>query len=108
MVVMVLWTVLGGLSSAFAQEKILLEDTPEAVQALVAKKYAKYKVVGVKEKKQPKEYSIEMEKGERTVSLVLDDSGEVLSKTKGRMYSYDGTEVVPGKDGPSMPSMGLQ
>jgi hypothetical protein len=86
----------------------LLEDAPEAVRALVADKYAKYKVVGVKQKKEPMEYSVEMEKGERTVSLVLDAKGTVLSKTKGRMYSYDGTETPKDNDGPTMPSMGLQ
>lgn len=96
------------LNPALAQEKILLEDAPEAVRAHLVEKYAKFKVVGIKQKKEPLEYSIEMERGERTVSLVLDAQGTVLNKTKGRIYSYDGTETPKDNDGPTMPSMGLQ
>ncbi len=109
MVGMLVWLlVLGGFSECEAQEKMLLEDAPEAVRVLVGEKYAKYKVVSVIRKKVPEEYSIEVEKGERTVSLVLDAQGTVLSKTKGRMYSFDGTETPKDAEGPAMPSMGLQ
>ncbi len=105
---LVLLLVIGGFSECMAQEKILLEDAPEAVRAHLSEKYAKYKVISVKRKKVPEEYSIEMEKGERTVSLVLDAKGAELSRTKGRMYSFDGTETPKDAEGPAMPSMGLQ
>ena len=105
---LVLLLVIGGFSECMAQEKILLEDAPEAVRAHLSEKYAKYKVISVKRKKVPEEYSIEMEKGERTVSLVLDAQGAMLSRTKGRMYSFDGTETPKDAEGPAMPSMGLQ
>ena len=107
-VVVLLMVLLGGFSVCEAQEKMLLEDAPEAVRVLVGEKYAKYKVVSVIRKKVPEEYNIEMEKGERTVSLVLDAQGTVLSRTKGRMYSFDGTETPKDAEGPAMPSMGLQ
>ena len=97
----------GMCSELLAQEKLKVEDAPEAVRAHLAKRYSKYKVVALTEKQEPLEYSIELEKGKQTVSLVLDAAGNVLSRTKGRVYSFDGTEAPKDSEGPTMPSMGF-
>ncbi len=86
--------------SVCAQEKQDLKDTPEAVQELMAKKYSKYRIADLTWNKETTEYKVELEKGSRTVSLVLAADGAVLSKTKGRIYSYDGTEKPPNDGTP--------
>lgn len=86
--------------SVCAQEKQNLKDTPVAVQELLAKKYAKYKVASIRLNEKATEYKVELEKGSRTVSLVLDTDGTILSKNKGRIYSYDGTEKPPNDGTP--------
>lgn len=86
--------------SVCAQEKQDLKDTPVAVQELLAKKYSKYRIAGLTWNKETTEYKVELEKGSRTVSLVLAANGIVLSKSKGRIYSYDGTEKPPNDGTP--------
>lgn len=86
---------LASTSQLCAQDKITIKETPVVVQELLAKKYARYEVVGVRFNKVKTEYKVELEKGSRTVSLVLATDATVLSKSKGRIYSYDGTEKPP-------------
>lgn len=92
--------VFGSQSLLFAQDKTTLTEAPIKVQELIAKKYAKYKVASIRQNEKATEYKVELEKGSRTVSLVVDTDGTVLSKSKGRIYSYDGTEKPPNDGTP--------
>ncbi len=81
-----------------AQEKIALKEATVAVQEIVADKYKKYHVESVQVNKDSTEFVVELLKKTRTLKLVLGPDGTLISKTRGRIYSYDGTEK-PRNDG---------
>ncbi len=86
--------------SVIGQVKIPMADVPEPVRIVLETKYRKYTIDDVVVNNLKTEYQVELEKGSRTVSLVLATDGTVLSKTKGRIYSYDGTEKPPNDGTP--------
>lgn len=87
---------LAGVStSVVAQGKIVLKEASVAVQDIVEDKYKKYNVESVHVNKDSTEYVVELLKGSRTLKLVLGHEGSLISKTKGRIYSFDGTEKPP-------------
>lgn len=95
---LVLMGSVGVSTSLFAQNKIVLKEATVAVQEIVADKYEKYHVESVQVNKDSTEYVVELLKKTRTLKLVLSHDGVLISKTKGRIYSYDGTEK-PRNDG---------
>lgn len=84
-----------GSSSLFAQQKLELRDTPAPVQELIKGKYAKYRITAVSINKEQTEYHIELEKGEKALMLDLAADGRIISKTKTRIYSFDGDDPEP-------------
>ena len=94
----VLIVLVGMSTSLFAQDKIGLKEATVAVQDIVADKYKKYHIESVHVNKDSTEYVVELLKKTRTLRLVLGQDGALISKTKGRIYSFDGTEK-PRNDG---------
>lgn len=89
---------LAGVStSVVAQDKIVLKEARVVVQDIVQDKYKKYHVESVHVNKDSTEYVVELLKGSRTLKLVLSHDGALISKTKGRIYSFDGTEKPANK-----------
>ena len=76
---------------------IKAEQLPETAHAELDKKYGKYKVNSmVKKESNQKEttYQIEVQKKNTVFTLVYNENGELLSKTKSKSFSFDGTEPV--------------
>lgn len=79
-----------------AQEKVVFNDLPELIKVHIHGKYSKYRVasIHVDDANEMINFRVELEKGSRTVSLVLSEDATVVSKIKGRMFTYDGSKPL--------------
>lgn len=80
---------------AQTETKISNDSLPSVVKEELKKKYSNYKVNGVTmvtEKAKPSTYKIEVQKKNNIVELLYDANGNIIGKSKSKIYSYDGTE----------------
>lgn len=85
------------VNNVFAQSelKIKTDSLPSLIKEELKKKYIKYEVNSttmITEKGKSTIYKIELQKKNNVLDLVYDASGTLISKSKSKVYSYDGTE----------------
>ncbi len=88
---------------AQSHEKIGMEELPDQAHILLHGKYNKYRINYIHRKldKDVTTYEVELQKNSKLVTLTYNDQGELLSTTKSKMFTYDGTEPVKNSTGGS-------
>lgn len=88
---------------AQSDEKIGMEELPDQAHTLLHGKYNKYRInyIHRKSDKDVTTYEVELQKKSKLVTLTYDGQGELLSNTKSKMFTYDGTEPVKNSTGGS-------
>ena len=82
-------------SSAQSESSIKRSELPESVNARLNEKYSEYnvkKIFKVNDEAKGVYYKIEVQKKNTLFALVYSSTGELLKKTKSKIYSFDGTE----------------
>lgn len=82
---------------AQTETKIPEDSLPVAVHNELHKKYARYHVNSIMlktDKEQNEIYKVEVQKNTRLIRLQYDINGNLISKQKSRVFTYDGTEPV--------------
>lgn len=89
---------------AQSDEKIGMEELPDQAHTLLHGKYNKYHINYIHrklDKEDVETYEVELQKRSKLVTLIYDGQGELLSSTKSKMFTYDGTEPVKNSTGGS-------
>ena len=89
-----------GMKITFAQSEIktTLDSLPTAVKAELKNKYSDYAVNSITmttDKTKSVTYKMELQKKNNIVQLEYDVAGKLISKSKRKIYSFDGTEKPP-------------
>ena len=87
--------------SGFGQEKKKYGDLPIPAKEELKTKYKKYAINSVllEEKEGTSTFKVEVQKKSTGYYLIYDLEGVLLSKTKFKSFSFDGTEPVPDRSG---------
>lgn len=90
--------------SAQTETKIPGDSLPALVHNELYKKYSGYTVNSIfkkVDKLQNVTYKIEVQKKTTQIELLYDKHGELISKEKSKIYTYDGTEKSRSPSSPS-------
>ena len=85
------------INSSYAQTetKIKRSELPEPVKVELNRRYSKYmmnKIVKAQDEIKGAIYKIEVQKKNTVFALVYNENGELIDKTKSKVFTYDGTE----------------
>ncbi|MGB0390586.1 MAG: hypothetical protein ACPGD5_03395 [Salibacteraceae bacterium] len=87
--------------SGFSQEKKKYGDLPIPAKEELKTKYKKYAInsIFLEDEDGKSTFKVEVQKKSTGYYLVYDLDGILLSKTKFKSFSFDGTEPVPDRSG---------
>lgn len=90
---------LTNICNAQTEIKIPEDSLPSAVHDAVHKKYSNYKINSVAKKtgQQTVTYSLELQKKTTLLRLIYAADGNLISKDKSKIFTFDGTEPVKSK-----------
>ena len=85
------------INSSYAQTetKIKRSELPGPVKAELNAKYVKYtvnKIIKKENKSKEITFRVEVQKKNTVYTLVYDNNGELIAKTKSKTFTFDGTE----------------
>ena len=85
------------INSTYAQTetKIKRSELPDPVKTELNAKYVKYtvnKIVKKENKTKETTFEFEVQKKNTIYTLVYNNNGELIDKTKSKIYTFDGTE----------------
>ena len=85
------------INSSYAQTetKIKRSELPDPVKTELNAKYVKYtvnKIVKIQDEIKGTTYKVEVQKKNTVYALVYNGKGELIDKTKSKVFTFDGTE----------------
>lgn len=92
---------------AQTEAEIKRSELPEPIKTELNKKYVKYTITLILKKvSETKEitFVVEVQKKNTVHTMVYDNTGELIDKTKSKNYTFDGSEPVKGNGPVSPPS----